>query len=65
MIVSPMLAQSAPAWQSFLAVGALATAIGGFVALQVWSQRRRRRGEEASTFDDKGAEVITAYRSPV
>lgn len=65
MLDSTMLADTASAWQSFLTVGALAAVIGGFVAIQLWSQRRRRRGEEASTFDDTGAEIITAYRSPV
>ncbi len=65
MLDSATFANAVAAWQSFLTVSGFAAVIGGYVALQLWSQRRRRRGEEASTFDDKGAEVITAYRSPV
>lgn len=62
MLGSPLLAEAAPAWQSILAIGGFVGIIGGVVSVQLWAQRRRRRGEEASTYNAEGAEAIAAVQ---
>ncbi len=53
-----VLGESVPLWLSLLAVGSLIGLFSGVVAIQLWSQRRRRRGEEASTYNAEGAEAL-------
>lgn len=50
--------ESVPIWQTMLAIGGVLLVIGGLVGLQLWSQARRNRGEEASESNASGAEVF-------
>ena len=43
--------------EAVLTVGSFLLVIAVLIGLQLWSQRRRRRGEEASTSNSEGAEV--------
>lgn len=45
-------------WEVALTWGSLAAVLGGLVALQIWTRRRRLRGEEASSAAAEGAEGI-------
>ena len=45
-------------WEIGFTVGGFVGVIAGIMALQVWSQRRRRRGDEATTSESQGAEAI-------
>ena len=49
---------SVPLWQSVLTVGGFLALISLIVTIQIWSQRRRHRGEEATTSTAEGAEGI-------
>jgi hypothetical protein len=53
-----IIGESVPLWQSLLTVGSLIGLVSGVVTIQLWSQRRRRRGEEASTYNAEGAEAL-------
>jgi hypothetical protein len=53
----------APMWQSVLAFVGFFGIVVGVLVLQRWSQRRRRRGEEASTYNAQGAEA-PLFRPP-
>ena len=52
------MTESVPMWQTLMAAGGVLLVIGVLVGLQLWSQARRKRGEEASTSSAAGAEVI-------
>lgn len=52
------MTESVPMWQTVLAIGGVLLVIGVLVGLQLWSQARRKRGEEASESNASGAEVI-------
>lgn len=43
--------------ESVLTVGALVSVLGGCLGAITWAQRRRARGEEASTYNAEGAEA--------
>ncbi len=43
--------------ESVLTVGALVAVLGGCLTAITWAQRRRARGEEASTYNAEGAEA--------
>ena len=49
---------AASALEIGLTIGLMVLVFGGAMALQVWSQRRRRRGEEAAMSNAEGADAI-------
>ena len=53
-----MIILTASAWEIGLTIALFVLISGGFIAMQVWSQRRRSRGEEASTSEAEGADAI-------
>lgn len=42
---------------SYLAMAGVVGVSGGCVALSLWAQRRRRRGEEATSYNAQGADA--------
>ena len=51
-----------PDVEAILTLGAADLLAGGYVSAYTWSQRRRRRGEEAST-EPRGTIPFTGWRS--
>ena len=52
------MTEAVPLWQTLLAIGGVVLVLGLLISLQVWSQARRKRGEEASASNASGAEVF-------
>jgi hypothetical protein len=48
-------------WVTVLTVGGFVLFIAAVVWVQLWAQRRRRRGEEASTSEAEGAEAVLRH----
>lgn len=50
-----------PNVEAILTLGAAVVLVVGYVSAYTWSQRRRRRGEEASTFEPGGTIPFTGW----
>ena len=57
-VIRGLMILAASASEIGLTIGLIVLVFGGAVALQVWSRRRRRRGEEAATSNAEGADAI-------
>lgn len=58
--MNPIVAASG--WEIALTVGGFGAVVVGLIVLQVWSQRRKRRGDEAGTSNAEGAEAMIPPR---
>jgi len=52
---------AASSLEILLTVGGLVVVLAGVIAAQVWAQRRRNRGDEASTSNAAGAEALMRH----
>lgn len=52
------MTETVPLWQTLLAIGGVVLVLGLLISLQLWSQARRKRGEEASSSNASGADVF-------
>lgn len=56
-----LVAAAAPWWEVALTLGAFVGVIAAVITAQIWSQRRRRRGEEATASAAEGAEGMLMH----
>jgi hypothetical protein len=58
MDVATVVIAEAATWPVVLAWLGVPVVVAGIVSIQLWTQRRRRRGEEASTYYAEGADAM-------